>query len=1179
VKIDRLHLKAFGGFADFSLDFSGGSHGFHLVYGPNEAGKSTTLRAVTQLLYGMGTRTNDDFLHPMQSLRVGATLLTEDGSLAFYRRKGTKNTLLAEDNKTPLADGVLAPYLGNVDEETFKHLFGLSHDQLVEGGKALVEGRGDVGQALFSAAAGMGNLKGLLEELEGRAGALFKSGGKKPRINEALKAYRDAHSKTKAAQILPAEWSSKSEALEEACQKRDMLLAQINELIAEQSRLERVQRALPLVSQRLQVLKKLADIGDAVLLPDDFSERRTAATHSLSAAKEQYQIAEVNLQRLAAQLSALEVDEALLTQGQRIRELHDRHVENRKSLRDKQTDIEPELRREQAEAKRLLRELKCTIPLEAIETLRPAPGVTRCINDLTRVAQANEKDRCNAQAQGQKLTKKIEQCKAELLAMGERSDVSMLHDAIREARPTASLEAEYATRQNDAIQLAAAIDDAMERLGDWSGTREVLLRLPVPAASSIERFRLRLESEKTEAQRRLESIRNLENERDALDSELDALQRGQNVPTEAILAAQRECRENGWQLAREAWESGVVPRQVDSEAATELIQELGTSGTLADVVENLTRQADDTADRLRRESDRTARLVQLESNREALAGCQRDLDERGEKGDRQHADTLREWMALWAASGITPRSPEEMAEWRAQYIVILEDIQRATEEGAALAAHRSIAEAHRERLISAMTSTGYETVDDTAPLRDVLARAESYLAEHENKALAYQRRRDALEALEEEEADLAQTRMRVAALEEDWLGEWAMRMESIGAPPETSPAEAEAKLELLTSLFNTLDDSEKLVARIAQIDREYDDYIDTVAELADALEPLWEDHPHDALVPALYEHLERNREDKRAQLEKMAERERSEEARNEAEAALDRAEAELLALQAQAQVDSAAALEKAEIRSKQHREFSAELNALEERLLECSPGFSIGRFLETVDGEEADALVARLAALGPALEEAGEKRDALFGDIAVMDQALAAMDGSSTEAVAFAAEAQGHLAGIRDDAREYARLMVSAQVLKEAIERYRAANQDPLLARASEVFATLTLDSFQELRADYAGKGEDPVLCGVRSDGGAFVHVAGMSEGTADQLYLALRLASVERHLENNPPVPFVLDDILVNFDDQRAAAALKVLGKLSERTQVIYFTHHEHLAALAKKHVNKKQLCAHRLE
>ena len=75
----------------------------------------------------------------------------------------------------------------------------------------------------------------------------------------------------------------------------------------------------------------------------------------------------------------------------------------------------------------------------------------------------------------------------------------------------------------------------------------------------------------------------------------------------------------------------------------------------------------------------------------------------------------------------------------------------------------------------------------------------------------------------------------------------------------------------------------------------------------------------------------------------------------------------------------------------------------------------------------------------------------------------------------------------------------------------------------------------------------------------------GMSEGSRDQLFLALRLATLERRLEEMEPLPLVVDDILVGFDDARALAALEVLAELSAATQVLLFTHHRRVVELAE--------------
>ena len=79
------------------------------------------------------------------------------------------------------------------------------------------------------------------------------------------------------------------------------------------------------------------------------------------------------------------------------------------------------------------------------------------------------------------------------------------------------------------------------------------------------------------------------------------------------------------------------------------------------------------------------------------------------------------------------------------------------------------------------------------------------------------------------------------------------------------------------------------------------------------------------------------------------------------------------------------------------------------------------------------------------------------------------------------------------------------------------------------------------------------------------MEVAGLSEGTRDQLYLALRLAALELHLAQATPLPFVADDLFINFDDARATAGMHALRGLAQHTQVIFLSHHDHLLTMVR--------------
>jgi uncharacterized protein YhaN len=150
----------------------------------------------------------------------------------------------------------------------------------------------------------------------------------------------------------------------------------------------------------------------------------------------------------------------------------------------------------------------------------------------------------------------------------------------------------------------------------------------------------------------------------------------------------------------------------------------------------------------------------------------------------------------------------------------------------------------------------------------------------------------------------------------------------------------------------------------------------------------------------------------------------------------------------------------------------------------------------------------------------------------------------------------------------YMRTHTVAKLLKWSMEKFRETKQGPMLSKASIIFRTLTLESFSRLLVD--SEGQTPRLFGVRPDGRQ-VDVKGMSEGSRDQLYLALRLAALEMQIDEGFNMPLIADDLFINFDDARTAAGLKVLGDLSSRMQVVFLTHHDHLVPLAKEVLGTK--------
>ncbi|MDB4943727.1 MAG: double-strand break repair Rad50 ATPase, partial [Labilithrix sp.] len=230
---------------------------------------------------------------------------------------------------------------------------------------------------------------------------------------------------------------------------------------------------------------------------------------------------------------------------------------------------------------------------------------------------------------------------------------------------------------------------------------------------------------------------------------------------------------------------------------------------------------------------------------------------------------------------------------------------------------------------------------------------------------------------------------------------------------------------------------------------------------------------------------------------------------------------------------------------------------------------------------EIAALAASPELAAQAVEEADARLDELDERVRTETQLVARLEvgleqlRGDSGAAESAARAQEALARARAELERYVRARAAATLLSREIERYRAENQGPLLTKASELFARLTLGHFEGVRAGYDDKDKAALRCVRR---GVEVDVAGLSEGTRDQLHLGLRLASLLRYAELADPMPLVLDDLLVQFDDERSQAALTVIGEVAGHMQVLFFTHHARMVDLARAAIPAASLTVHEL-
>jgi uncharacterized protein YhaN len=390
--------------------------------------------------------------------------------------------------------------------------------------------------------------------------------------------------------------------------------------------------------------------------------------------------------------------------------------------------------------------------------------------------------------------------------------------------------------------------------------------------------------------------------------------------------------------------------------------------------------------------------------------------------------------------------------------------------------------------------------------------------------------------------------------------------------PDVSPRQASVVLDERQRLFATLEDASRRRRRVESILLDAKHFRERVSGLVAKYAP--ELRALEA-AEAARELVRKHRE---AQ-DKAAERARLRGAI--AELGTDLAEAERGAAEAEqtlgeliraAGVVDVGELAQAEARLARGVEIEHALKDVERKLLEQGDGLSLDELIAETAGADPDGLKATQNEVRAELQATTDQIEALAGQMQSLQGGLEHFETVSTAADA-AQELASRAAAIQELTERWIRARVATAVLEREIQRYRETHQGPLLAQAAKLFPRLTLGAYKGLRV---GR-EQPVLLCVRNDG-TEVDVEGLSDGARRQLYLALRLASLEHWLERNEPLPLVLDDVLVHFDEARACAALEVLGELASRVQIVFFSHQARLVELARAAVPAPRLFVHEL-
>ncbi len=1172
MKILKLHFMAFGPFDGVSIDMSAGSPGLHIIYGPNEAGKSSALRAMRQVFYGIPMRSTDNFRHPHNKMRIGATISHNDGSkLEFIRRKGKKNTLRAADDETIMEDTILARFLKGIDAELFSTMFGIDHNDLVKGGREIIKGGGNLGQIIFAASSGITGLRNIQTELQENADALFKPSGKLPRINQSIFKIRENRKKLRDAQLASGDWIKHDKALQIAIESMKGTERQLTDARTAKNHLERIHQSLPIIAQRRELLENLKQYSSAVLLPDNFGKQRRDHISKLKITQNDQAQAVENINQLQNEIKQLQISNRILQSDDIIESIYQELGGYGKAARDR---IQLQTRRDilRSEAKQILRDLRDDLTIDDADRMRLSKKDTLHIHEMgsryERIITLIESTR----EEIPRLEHQIKELDNRLSSQKTPRPTEVLYHALDQAADYAPIEKQCIKELSESSLAEKSLKIELNRQTFWSGSLDELERLTIPSVETIDVFETKFETVERSIQTFENEIKNFQTDLSDTVKRTEELKLNFSIPTEADLKSAREKRDNDWRVIFNVLNQPPVTEH----RTNEFLKQYPEAKDLCADFENSIVHADEIGDRLRREADRVATLAKLISDKSDIEKKIASLKNEQKAHENKREDIVLKWNRQWLPAGIAPASPKEMRMWAAKSRDMASRYAELRSRKTRTISQQKTIDNLKIKLSQVFASIAEPLPDAFEALGELVKRGRQIIEREKNLL----ERREKLENEKHQKTTLlAELFLRAQVNEKklaQWQKGWEQAIAPLGLDGKALPAHAGALMEELKTLFDALKEADVLQKRIDGIDRDAAAFKARVDELVSNVARDIVDHPADKAAVEINRRLKKSRTaySKMQTLENQINRENIR--FRQLSKNMTDIEAFLKTMCEEAGCKDYKELSEAENRSAKRRELESDLKTVETQLRQLSAGDSIEYFISKSLAAEPDSIESKIKSLSESIDILTKEKSLLDQTIGSEQTELKKMDGSA-HAASIAEETQILLGGLEENIEDYARLKISDAVLNLAIERFRDKNQSPVLQKASSFFSRITCGSFEGIRAEFDDSG-NPVIAGFRRSGKEIITVDGMSEGTADQLYLSLRLAGLEEYLGKNDPIPFIVDDILIKFDDIRAIATLNALAGLSEKTQIIFFTHHRHLLDLAEKHIDPSILISHTL-
>ncbi|HEY0031912.1 MAG TPA: AAA family ATPase, partial [Devosia sp.] len=493
MRLRRLDLTRYGKFTGEAIDFGPAQAGvpdLHVVYGLNEAGKSTALSAYLDLLFGIENASRYGFLHPYPSMQVGARLDFGGAEHELVRVKARVNSLLDGKNQ-PVNEALLSVPLAGLTRESYRSMFSLDDQSLEDGGNAIIASKGELGELLFAASAGLADLGTILARVRDEADTIHKQRGRTTQIAELKRALGELKTEQDAIDTRASTHAALAAALKQAetAYAEVMHIRGLAKLRHEE--IARTLRAAPLATDYRRLSAEITALGELPDPPAEWAGQVSGLMIKNAELAAQIAGTQAELARLDAEIAALVIDEPVLAQGDAIVGL----AEGMARFATAEADLprrQAAIAEDEAAITAILRGLGQHRDATPENLLLPA-SVVGTLRDLIEARSGIEAKASTARSELAQARDSLERAMGDMGDEGRPElDPAQLHrvNAALGALRRSDHQARIRLAERELPAVSRRYESLRDGLGHWPGDGDELRALGLPEPRQLDRWRL-----------------------------------------------------------------------------------------------------------------------------------------------------------------------------------------------------------------------------------------------------------------------------------------------------------------------------------------------------------------------------------------------------------------------------------------------------------------------------------------------------------------------------------------------------------------------------------------------------------------------------------------------------------------------------------------------------------------